>query len=170
MPWKESPKRGVCARDCNDGEGVPAKTFPVRRPIRGIGYIFLQIPALVPIGKNLFRMKATKSSLLFWSFCLALAAPAAALAAREMPTPVRTVSPVCPANLRGTTGLVMVKCAIDEQGNVTAADVVKSTDAAFEEPAVTALKKWKFKPASENGKAVAVSVTVPVKFAGDEAS
>jgi len=121
-------------------------------------------------GTIFFLMKVTKFSFLLWSFCLALAAPASAFAAREMPTPVRTVSPVCPANLRGTAGLVMVKCAIDEQGNVIAADVIKSTDTGFEEPAVTALKKWKFKPANENGKAIAVSVTVPVKFTGDETS
>lgn len=93
--------------------------------------------------------------------------PAASFAARELPVPVRTVSPECPPGLRGTSGLVMVKVTIDEQGNVAETNVVKSSNSGFDEAAVTALKKWKFKPASEDGKAIGISVTIPIKFVGE---
>lgn len=93
--------------------------------------------------------------------------PAAVFAARELPVPVRTVSPECPSSLRGTSGLVMVKVTIDEQGNVAATNVVKSSNEGFDAAAVEALKKWKFKPASEDGKTIQISVTIPVKFVGE---
>jgi len=98
-------------------------------------------------------------------FCLLL--PAASFAARELPVPVRTVSPQCPDSLKGTSGLVMVKVTIDEQGNVADTNVVKSSNAEFDRYAIDALKKWKFKPASEDGKAITISVTIPVKFVGE---
>jgi len=84
----------------------------------------------------------------------------------EPPVPVRTVAPKFPEEMRrnGSAGLVTVSCLIDEKGNVTEPKVVKSTNDAFSEPAVEALKKWKFKPAKKNGEAVAIRVNIPVQF------
>ena len=110
-------------------------------------------------------MKAVRPLLVVFSFCLLL--PVASFAARELPVPVRTVAPECPPNLRGTSGLVMVKVTIDPQGNVSETNVVKSSNEEFDKYAVEALKKWKFKPASEDGKAIGISVTIPVKFVGE---
>ena len=97
---------------------------------------------------------------------VALVTPAFAQTKVEPPVPVRTVAPAYPDELRreGISGLVMVKCSIDEQGNVTETLVEKSSNAAFENPAVTALKKWKFKPAKQDGTPVAIKVSIPVKF------
>jgi len=98
---------------------------------------------------------------------LLLAAPLlAADAGREPPVPVRTVAPEYPSDLRrdGVSGMVMVKCTIDEQGNVTEPEVLKSSNAAFDKPAVDAVKKWRFKPAKQDGTPVAIKVTIPVKF------
>ncbi|MEO5960162.1 MAG: energy transducer TonB [Opitutaceae bacterium] len=80
--------------------------------------------------------------------------------------PVRTVAPEYPPELRreGVSGLVMVKCTIDESGNVVDPQVEKSSNMAFEKPAVDALKKWKFKPAKQDGTPVAIKVSIPIKF------
>lgn len=96
----------------------------------------------------------------------ALAVPAQAQTKSEPPVPVRTVAPDYPDELRreGLSGLVMVKCSIDEQGNVTETLVEKSSNAAFEKPAIAALKKWKFKPAKQDDKPVAIKVSIPIKF------
>jgi periplasmic protein TonB len=96
----------------------------------------------------------------------ALTTPVFAQPKMEPPVPVRTVPPEYPIELRreGVSGLVMVKCAIDEQGNVTETIVEKSSNAAFEKPAMDAVKKWKFKPAKQDGSPVAIKVTIPIKF------
>ena len=101
-------------------------------------------------------------------FLLVFAFASAALAQSkaEPPVPVRTVAPDYPSELRreGVSGLVMVKCVIDEQGNVADPSVEKSSNAAFEKPAVEALRKWKFKPAKQDGTPVAIKVSIPIKF------
>jgi protein TonB len=84
----------------------------------------------------------------------------------EPPVPVRTVAPKFPEEMRrnGSAGLVTVSCLIDEKGNVTEPKVLKSSNDAFSEPALEALKKWKFKPAKKDGAAVAIRVNIPVQF------
>ncbi len=115
-------------------------------------------------------MTKSKALLLLSGLAGVFIAAPAALAQREAPVPVRTVSPEYPAELGAekVAALVMVRCAIDEQGNVTEATVQKSSNAAFDQSAVEALKRWKFKPATEAGKAIAIVVSIPVKFTGDE--
>jgi protein TonB len=87
----------------------------------------------------------------------------------EPPVPVRTVPPKFPEEMRrsGSAGLVTVNCLIDEKGNVTETKVVKASNDAFAEPALEALKKWKFKPAKKEGAAVAIRVNIPVQFTVD---
>lgn len=84
----------------------------------------------------------------------------------EPPVPVRTVAPKYPDEMRrlGSSGLVTVSCLIDEKGNVTEPKVVKASNDAFTEPAVEALRKWKFKPAKKDGTAIAIRVNIPVQF------
>ena len=95
-----------------------------------------------------------------------LVTPALAQSKAEPPVPVRTIAPEYPSELRreGVSGLVMVKCTIDVQGNVTETTIEKSSNAAFEQPAVAAVKKWKFKPAKQDGNPVAIKVSIPIKF------
>jgi len=50
------------------------------------------------------------------------------------------------------------------EGNVTEPKVVKASNDAFTEPAVEALRKWKFKPAKKDGEAIAIRVNIPVQF------
>lgn len=98
--------------------------------------------------------------------CLSFAAPAAVAQTKEPPVPVRTVAPDYPNELRreGVSGVVTVKCTIDENGNVVEPTVEKSSNAAFEQPALAALKKWKFKPAKQDGTPVSTKVSIPIKF------
>ncbi|MES2697976.1 MAG: energy transducer TonB [Verrucomicrobiota bacterium] len=107
-----------------------------------------------------------KKSLSFSLLALAISMPAFAQTKAEPPVPVRTAAPDYPDELRreGVSGLVMIKCEIDAQGNVTSAEVEKSSNAAFEKPAVAAVKKWKFKPAKQDGTPIAIKVSIPIKF------
>ena len=86
--------------------------------------------------------------------------------ATEPPVPVRTVAPEYPPDLRrdGTSGIVMVSCLIDDKGNVQETKIEKSTHDSFGQPAVEAVKRWKFKPARRDGAAVSIRVTIPIKF------
>ena len=103
-------------------------------------------------------------------FCFAIASLASAAAGREPPVPVRTVAPDYPRDLREqkVSGVVMVKCTIDEQGNVSETEVSKSSNEGFDKFAVDALRKWKFKPGRQDGSPVAMTVTIPVKFVAEE--
>jgi len=103
--------------------------------------------------------------LLITCFCFS------ALAARadektEPPVPVRTVAPEVPSSFSrsGSVGLVTVNFLVDEKGNVQDPTIVKSSHPELEEPALTAIKKWRFKPAKKDGNVVAVKVTIPIKF------
>ena len=82
------------------------------------------------------------------------------------PVPVKTPPPDYPLNLKreGTSGLVAVSVVIDETGVVTTAIVAKSSNPAFDDAAVAAVKKWKFKPAQKDGVPVKMKVTIPIRF------
>jgi protein TonB len=101
-------------------------------------------------------------------FSLALVSliPAVARAVTEPPVPVRMVPPVFPYDLRrsGVNGIVWVSCTIDETGSVQDMTIKKTTNDEFSQPAMDALKKWKFKPAKKDGNAVAIHVNIPIKF------
>jgi periplasmic protein TonB len=97
---------------------------------------------------------------------LASAMPVLAEPKTEPPVPVRTVKPEYPLQQRrdGVSGVVTITCTVDEQGNVIDPEVVKSSHEAFEKPALEALMKWKFKPARQGGAAVAMKVSIPIRF------
>lgn len=84
----------------------------------------------------------------------------------EAPVPVRTVAPEYPGALKrsGVSGIVTLNCLIDEKGDVQDVSLEKASDEAFIQPAIEAVKKWKFKPAKKDGVAVAIKVSIPVRF------
>lgn len=98
--------------------------------------------------------------------CLGFAPHARAQAKIDPPVPIRTSAPPVPKELQreGFTGIVMLKVAIDEKGDVTEVQVEKSTAPELEAPALAAMKKWKFRPAQQEGQAIAVKVSIPIRF------
>ena len=98
---------------------------------------------------------------------LAIATVSAQEAAFDVrPVPVKTPPPEFPSAMQrqGISGVVAVRVLIDENGAVAECTVSKSSHAEFEEAAVSAVKTWKFKPASKGGVAVKSSVVIPIKF------
>lgn len=61
-------------------------------------------------------------------------------------------------------GVVIVEAIIDEQGDVTNARVLKSLPMGLDQSAVDAIKTWKFKPATFEGKPVKVYYVLTVNF------
>lgn len=82
------------------------------------------------------------------------------------PVPVRTPPPQYPPNLKreGVAGIVTVAIVVDEKGAVTEAAINKSSNPAFDEPSLEAVKKWKFKPATKDKQAIPSKVIVPLHF------
>lgn len=82
------------------------------------------------------------------------------------PVPIKTPPPRYPDEMKraGIAGVVAVSIVIDEKGEVISAKVAKSSNPAFEPPALDAVKKWKFKPARKDGVAVKIRVTIPLRF------
>jgi protein TonB len=87
----------------------------------------------------------------------------------EAPVPIRTVPPVYPTELRreGVAGVVKVKFTVDVQGNVSDPTVESSSNPGFDKAAIDAIKKWKFKPATQDGTPIAKAVSIPLKFTLD---
>lgn len=61
-------------------------------------------------------------------------------------------------------GIVIVQAIIDKQGNVTNVKVLKGLPMGLDQAAADAVRKWKFKPATLNGKPVAVYYNLTVNF------
>lgn len=61
-------------------------------------------------------------------------------------------------------GVVIVQAIIDKAGNVTNVKVLKGLPMGLDQSAVEAIKKWKFDPATLNGKPVAVYYNLTVNF------
>ena len=61
-------------------------------------------------------------------------------------------------------GVVILETVIDEQGNVTDAKVLKGLPMGLDRQAVEAVKTWKFKPATRDGRPVPVYYTVTMSF------
>ena len=79
--------------------------------------------------------------------------------------------PVYPFEMRrsGQKGEVLLEFIVDAQGEVRNPVVIRSTHPAFEQPAIDAVLKWKFKPGKRAGVAVntRVSQLFPFTLDGD---
>ncbi len=91
---------------------------------------------------------------------------APARAETEPPVPVRMVAPDYPYEMKraGISGVVTLSVEIDETGAVQSCQVQKSTHQEFEQPALDAVRKWKFKPARKDGTAVKIKIQLPLRF------
>jgi len=82
------------------------------------------------------------------------------------PQPVLQTPPTYPQELQKQKkeGRVIVTFVVDAKGRVQQPKVSQSTHPAFNRPAITAIKQWKFKPGVRDGTAVAAKMKVPIKF------
>lgn len=93
------------------------------------------------------------------------------VAVEEMPEPIGGIGEIQKkivypeiAKRAGVEGKVYVLAFVDESGSVTDAKIIKGIGAGCDEAALDAVKKTKFKPGKQRGKAVRVQVSIPVVF------
>lgn len=61
-------------------------------------------------------------------------------------------------------GIVVMLVGINARGHVELVHVLRASNSAFENSAVSTVKTWRFSPAKKEGKPVPVKVTVEMKF------
>ena len=96
--------------------------------------------------------------------------PASALAPGSVPVAISTPAPRYPTDAlrNGETGKVVVRIEVGADGDPTAVSIVaRSGSRSLDRAAVQAAKRWRFRPAQQNGRAVAGAVEVPIAFALD---
>lgn len=86
------------------------------------------------------------------------------------PKALSSEAPVYPPTMLefGVEGDVEVNFEVTETGRAEHPRVTRSTDAGFEDAALAAVRKWKFKPATQDGKPTRGHVVAPVAFRIDE--
>lgn len=84
----------------------------------------------------------------------------------QTPVPTYQVQPQYPYELKqaGVTGKVVLGFILDSHGNVRDIYVISSSNAAFEQPAIQALERWRFRPGRKAGKAVNTRMIQPFNF------
>jgi TonB family protein len=85
------------------------------------------------------------------------------------PSVSKAVRPIYPIDLRGPRGLhegrVVLRLIVTKEGNVRDPKVVESIPSgAFDESALEAVKKYRFKPATKDGDPVDCTVKLPIVF------
>jgi TonB family protein len=92
-----------------------------------------------------------------------------ALLAAEATTPAEVSKyqeAVYPEDLLKTQqqGNVLLIGRIDQKGNVQNLRMISATQPAFVEPALAAVRAWRFKPATRDGKPIEIAANVGVRF------
>lgn len=98
--------------------------------------------------------------------------PSASLSADDFapfdtpPSIEKQVEPVYPeyAKQNQIEGTVMVRVVLSAKGKVEDARVAESSNNMFDEPALTAVRQFRFSPARKDGEGVRSTVMVPVQF------
>ncbi len=86
----------------------------------------------------------------------------------EAPIMLKSATPEYPQGAleMGITGTICLKVFVDERGRILEAKIVEDSgkDVGFEEAALAAAMKTKWKPATSNGKPISVWITYKVDF------
>ena len=82
------------------------------------------------------------------------------------PRPISQRAPTYPPELRraGISGTVVLMFIVRDDGTTSNITVERSDNPAFEEPAIRAVRKWRFEPGEKDGKAVNTRVRIPIPF------
>jgi protein TonB len=84
----------------------------------------------------------------------------------QAPKPISQPAPAYPQKLRkaGIEGVVLLMFNVRSDGTTAKITVIKSDHPGFNEPAIEAVRKWRFKPGMKNGRAVTARVRIPIPF------
>ena len=84
----------------------------------------------------------------------------------QAPIPKFRAQPQYPFEMRraGVEGTVIVEFIVDSKGDARNAFAVRSTQREFEQSAVQAVNKWKFRPGRKGGRAVNTRMQIPIVF------
>ena len=82
------------------------------------------------------------------------------------PKPVKRPAPVYPPELRrrGKQGVALIQFVVTKDGRTAAHEVLASSDEAFSDAAIKAIRKWRFEPGTADGQPVNTRVRLPVPF------
>jgi periplasmic protein TonB len=82
------------------------------------------------------------------------------------PRVTRQVSPVNKPDARGfrISGIVLIGLVVTSQGEPREVRVIRSLDKDVDQSAIDAVEQWHFDPAKRGGRAVAVRITVEIRF------
>ena len=80
------------------------------------------------------------------------------------PRLTRQVEPDHPKQGFRVTGTVLIGLIVNSKGEPDDIKVLKSLDKEIDQSAVDAVKQWRFSPAMKDGKAVAVRISVEIRF------
>lgn len=88
------------------------------------------------------------------------------VAVEEQAVPVNNPDPEYPdfARRAGIEGRVIVKAWVTAEGTVREVQLLRGTHELLDEAAVAAVRRWTFTPAKQNGRPVAIWVSIPVNF------
>jgi len=115
-------------------------------------------------------MNASLRSILLAGAALSALATSSALAAFQPAKAIERPFPTYDYQLRkeNIEGAVIVSVSIDEQGRVSKAGIVGSSNRVFEESALDAVYKWRFSPALQDGKAVSMKALQLITFTNED--
>ena len=84
----------------------------------------------------------------------------------RVPEPLIQYAPIYPATLRrdGVTGKVQVLFVVNPEGRVIEAHAVETSHPGFDDAAVGAVKRWKFRAGIKAGQKVNTRMSVPIVF------
>ncbi|WP_161554670.1 TonB family protein [Ereboglobus luteus] len=90
----------------------------------------------------------------------------AVFAKDRRPEVIKQTQPSYPSSMKesGMTGEVTIRFFVDESGDVVDPVIIRSNHSGFEQAAIDAVLKWKFKPGIKDGKAVKTRMQIPLVF------
>lgn len=85
-------------------------------------------------------------------------------ATASAPEPIETTAPILSHSESFESGQVRVSATVNQFGYVVDAVITESTNPVLNRPTLEAIRRWAFKPAMKNGKAVAATIIQPFNY------
>ena len=138
---------------------IPTLMIPYQAPQSLFGILFLGLATVAATGVQAQQSPPGAGAL--------SAAVAPVIPPRPNPSDVMKNWPVYPEALRrtGEQGTVLLKIRVDAGGVPRQIGIARSSNVALlDEAAVRAVSRWRFSPATQGGKTVAATVSLPIDF------